>query len=233
MPRSALSDHLQVYRFWLADITPLDSLSLPILNPLIGFSSITAPEITGDVLTIPEGNWAFPRKITTRANLSSITMKRGCTVYDRDFYNWMMHTLLGKSQSSVQGLINTGLDFISSGSINPSPRRNLLLIQYFPRNPVASLSGLSDAIRNMNSDPSISGNKAGYSTASFQSNQAEEIGVFGPKGIIDFIPARMFILYNCIPSRYKVSQDFDAKVSDVSIQELTLEYEMIEQVTMI
>jgi hypothetical protein len=44
------------------------------------------------------------------------------------------------------------------------------------------------------------------------------------------IPARAFILYGCVPSRYKSGSDFDASGSDVSIQELELEVEMMEQV---
>ncbi len=230
MPRSIISDMLQIYRFWLVDISPLDSISLPILNPLMGFSSITAPEITSEVISIQEGNWYFQKKVTGRANVAPITLKRAASVLDRDFYNWIIHSITGESPAATSkalGAINGRL----SGRLNPSPRRNLLLIQYFSHDPfgsdaerVVNITGQSNG---SNSIPNRDGN-SGLAT-----NQAKDVGLFnGPLTTIKMIPARAFMLYGCIPSRYKASQDFDAKSSDVSIQELTLECEGFEQITL-
>ena len=228
MARSAITDMLQVYRFWLLDITPLDSLSLPIFNPLLGFSEITAPEITSEIINIPEGNWYFQKKVIGRAQVSPITLKRGTSVFDRDFYNWIMHSITGESPKALYKAASAVVGNANKVGINPTPRRNLLLVQYFTRNP---LERLGKQVVLQNNSP---GNLF-VDQSSFSSKRIEDIpGLFsfGPPGLIDFVPARLFVLYGCVPSRYKTSQDFNAKGSDVSVQELTIECEGFEQVTM-
>jgi len=45
------------------------------------------------------------------------------------------------------------------------------------------------------------------------------------------IPARAWFLSGCLPTRYKAGGDFDAASSDVSIQELELQPELVEEMT--
>lgn len=243
MPRSAISDMLQVYRFWLVDVSPLDSLSIPILNPLMGFSSITAPEITSEIINIPEGNWYFQRKVVGRGNVAPIVLKKGASAYDRDFYNWIMHSISGDSPAALSKLI-TGTDFVTGkNALNPTPRRNLLLVQFFSRNPLetpmdvvfaltnATTNRVNRAVNNIGRSPVQQG--VGSNFAGVGVDQSTEIANFGPAGFINLVPARAFMLYNCIPSKYKSSQDFDARNPEVSIQELTLEVEEMEQITLV
>lgn len=247
MARSALLDNLQVYRFWLLDISVLDSLSVPVLNPLMGFSSITAPEITSEVVEIQEGNWFFKRKVIGKAGVSSITLTRGATVWDKDFYNWIIHTISGESpgESGQGGLLaNTvnaafGAGVAGSAHSNPSPRRNLLLVQFFPRNPFFDDVASALALTGQTVGDISSGTTAGLGlrVAAQNLNNAQDriqslsnTISFGPPSLITLIPARAWVLYNCIPSRYRASQDFNARSSDVSLMELTVEPEDIEEI---
>jgi hypothetical protein len=44
------------------------------------------------------------------------------------------------------------------------------------------------------------------------------------------VPAKAWVLYGCLPTRYKPSGDFDAKSSDISVQELDIEPEEFEEI---
>lgn len=45
-------------------------------------------------------------------------------------------------------------------------------------------------------------------------------------------PGRAWVLYDCIPTRYKAGSDFDASASEVSIQELDIQPEHIIEMTL-
>lgn len=204
MARTVLEDYLQAFPFWLADVAPVQQGELPILNPLLGFASITAPEITAEVLDITEANWLFKRKVLKNADIGNLTLMRGATFYDFDFYNWMMAAL---GLRSVVGQA-FGVGVVAGGT----PRRNLLLIHYFTSHPVA---GLADA----------AGQNYGISVSGLPASP-------GPFEVIAKVPARAFYLQGCLPVRYKSGSDFDAKSGDVSMMELELAVESMEQVVL-
>ena len=188
MARTILDDYLQAFPFWLMDVSSINEL--PVLNPLLGFSSITAPEITAEIQDITEGNWIFKKKVLKNADVGNITLMRGATFYDLDFYNWILAAL------GVKQALSVGATF---GGF--SPRRNLLLIHYFSSRP----NEFGDSL--VPSSP-------------------------GPFEVLARVPARAFYLQGCIPVRYKSGTDYDARSSDISVLELELAVESMEQVVL-
>ena len=124
--RGVLSDHLQNHSFWLADTGPLDLAGLPALSPSAGFSSITAPSIELDMHSFTEGNFGARSAVKT-SKIGEITLSRGITLGDSDFYKWIQAARFGQ----LGGRILSGVRQV--GGIPVSVRRNLLLIQFFPR----------------------------------------------------------------------------------------------------
>lgn len=214
MPRSVITDYLQAYPFWLMDVAPIEMLSLPIFTPMAGFSAITAPEIQLETQEIAEGNYLWKRKVVKNANVSTITLSRGVSFYDSDFWRWTVYTLTGQPFSFL-GLTVGGV----------TPRRDLLLMQFFPRI-TASKAGAA-VLRG-----SLATAASGLSTgAAVQAGGAAALGALAP-GPFEFaarVPAKAWLLGECIPTRYKVGTDFDASSSDVSIQELDIEPETLEE----
>jgi hypothetical protein len=214
---------------------------LPVLTPVAGFNSFTAPEISGETENIQEGNWMFQRKVLKNATISPMTMTRGVTFYEADFWYWMKAGLYGDTEqfeSFVPG-VNIG---------GPTYRRNLMLIHFFSRSFVNPPDGgwgndptaqaiigdlsraglLNDGLTF--SDPTAGATLAGLSFALSQGLNALMGGGFE---FAQRVPARAFILYGCIPKRYKTGSDFDASSGDISIAELEIECEMFEQVGLV
>jgi phage tail-like protein len=119
--RTNIEDYLQAYPFWLMDVGPMGPLEAPVFTPLLGFASISSPEITGDVYTFREGNYYFDRHVLKGATIGGFSISRGVTFYDSDFYTWMLDAVAGHTFYQVGG---------------PTPRRNFMLIHYFARNPI-------------------------------------------------------------------------------------------------
>jgi hypothetical protein len=97
---------------------------LPVFNPVLGFASITSPEITIEQYPIRQANWYFDRNVVHRASISPYTVRRGVTFYDSDFWKWSMAALSG------------GTAYTTFGS---SYRRSFVLIHFFARNPLEGL----------------------------------------------------------------------------------------------
>lgn len=183
------------------DVAPIELASLPIFLPISGFSYITAPEMRANAETIVEGNWHYPRKVLKDGALSSITLQRGVTFFNSDFWRWFNAALHGNTE-----VFDTKLFGLRIGG--PSPRRTLLLIHFFARNPF----GGDNAQNTFGTGPPLL-----------------------PVGPFEFflrLPARAFLLQGCIPTRYKVGSDFDARSSDISISELEFELEGIEEIAL-
>lgn len=203
MARSNLTDYLQVYPFWMFDAFPIEFGSLPVLTPLFGFASITAPEISIQTQDIREGNWHYPRKVVKDAELSPMTVTRGVTFPDSDFYRWIITAIEGDPGYFSQRL---GLNI---GGV--TPRRNFVLVHFLSRSPIPA----PDA-------------------PDFVESALNTVGpLISP---IDFltrrIPGRAWLINGAIPRRYKAGGDFDAMSSAISVQELDIEYEGLEQITL-
>lgn len=222
MARSFITDPLQINKFWLMDVSFPEPAALPIFTPLLGFSGISVPDISLEVQDIRQANALFPSKVVKFASVEDITLTRASTFYDADFYRWIMATVMGNTGSGLGSA-----SFLSVGG--PSPRRNLLLIQFFRVVPgqqagQQAAQGVIDHAAYVSSP---------FSAALKALNAAAKVlGSFGPFEISPRIPAKAWLLHGCIPTRYKPSQDFDATSGEVSLMELTLAVEGMEEISL-
>lgn len=119
MARPVISDYLQAFPFWIMDVTFAGfGGGLPVFNPLLGFASVTSPDINIETYTIREGIGYFDKHVVQRATIAPITARRGVLFIDSDFYLWTISALSG------------GLH-MSMGAV--TPRKNLILVHYFSR----------------------------------------------------------------------------------------------------
>jgi hypothetical protein len=193
LARYAYTDYLQPFAFWLFDLAPIELVGLPIFNPLLGFTSISAPDINGEDFPIYEGNWFFQRSVIRRAAVPSIALRRGATFSDSDFYRWMISGLTGNIA------ITTGYTY----------RRDLMLVHFFARNPIplgaSAQVAVSDALANQ---------------------------TYGPFEFAARVPAKAYMLHDCTPLSWKSGNDFDAQDGSVSIAEVVINCEMVEEISL-
>ncbi|NIN63244.1 MAG: hypothetical protein GTO63_00715, partial [Anaerolineae bacterium] len=73
-------------------------LTIPpfVFNPVAGFSSISAPEITLETEHYDEGNFYFKRHLISGGEVSPITLMRGATFYDSEFWLWISAAIQGQ-----------------------------------------------------------------------------------------------------------------------------------------
>jgi T4-like virus tail tube protein gp19 len=238
--RKTITDFLQVNSFWLMDVAPVESAALPILTPLFGFSSITAPEITLEVFDITEGNSTFRKHVVKKADVGAITLQRGTTFYDSDFYRWTMAAARGSTSFADLGISSLISGIGSLGGA--TPRRDLVLIQYFRRHPfgVPSEDGSQSTAAAATAVAATSGLLSGVGAAR---NSAVAVGAataqaavgasaVGPFSVFAKLPARAWVLQGCLPTRYKAGSDFDASSGEISISELDLAVEGLEEVSL-
>jgi phage tail-like protein len=195
---------MQVYPFWLFDAGIMGGAVLsPVLDPSLGFSAISAPEITAELRDIQPGNWEYKRRVVKTADAGAITLSRGARFYDSDMYNWITRAIRGEDPS----------------------RRNLYLIHFL-------------SLRSGGEGAAQVGVGAAVGAVTGLATQGLAGGITGAAGgailasfIDDRIPGRCWSLHDCVPTRYKAGGDFDASASDVSIVELDVQPEYIEEVT--
>ena len=239
MARHPLEDFLQAFPFWLADIGPIDTLGIPILNPLLGFASITAPEITVEQEEFKEGNFPFSRKVVKSASVSTLTMTRGKTWYDSDFWAWIMNAVLGRTEAYSNIPILGSIPGIPTGNL--SYRRTLMLVHFFRGTETLGLKGAGRETVGAGTRSLLQGIGVGAASGAAAGitggggTLALDAGV-GALGIEAFefaarLPAMLYLLYNCIPVRYKTTSDFDASSGEVSIQELDVSVEYFEELS--
>jgi len=189
--RAAITDPLQSAHFWLMDVAPVTVGAVPVFSPLMGFSSATSPEIEVEVQEINEGNAIFnKRTVAKNASVSNISLQRAATFHDDEFYRWVVAAVGGTS--FLPGKLGFGAG---------SPRRNLLLVHFFPRPPLGAGSAM-----------------VSLSPAPFD--------------LVARIPARVFLLQGCLPIRYKAGSDFDATSAEISIMELDIAVEGVQQINL-
>ena len=202
------------------------------LTPLFGFSAITAPEITAQTQDITEGNWFFKRKVIRGGDASNITLQRGIAFYDSDFWRWMMASLSG-NLSNFGFPLPGGLN-VSVGGI--TPRRTLMLVHFLPRLPgalpagsdIVIQAGLEAAGTALAGGSALDAAVGGVRTAAFAT-----LGHFaGPFEFAIRLPAKAWLLKGCIPVRYKAASDFSGSDHAISLQELELAIESIDEVAL-
>ena len=227
---SFLQDHLQNFPFWMMDVSPVDSLDgLPVFTPTFGFGTVAAPSLTVNTKRIKEGNRPYPRHVVKDVSVNALTCTRGAHFLDADFWRWISAAIKGSVEATpIQG---------------PSYRKNLLLIQFFPRGPFnsvllnsvagatgvgvlavgAALSGSSGGTGTFVSETSAFA--AGASALAFSGLSA----LFGGAARL---PARAWMLYGCLPTSYTSGSGLDATSSEVTIQSLDITYEMFEEISL-
>ena len=190
---------------------------------------------------ITEGNWHFTRKVIKKASVDAMTLTRGVTFFDSDFWRWMIAAITG----DPQGFQSRSPAFSAISIGGPTPRRTLILIQFFARNPISTSLTSSAAT-------ALVAANAGFITANIPGNLGKAIvgtlaaggagaglvgkigrgAAFGPFEFAVRMPAKAWILHDCLPTRYKAGGDFDARTSDISIMELEIQPEMIEELSL-
>lgn len=237
--RTAALDPLRDSNFWLFDVGPIDNVSLPLFTPLSGFSAVSSPEITVETQEIREGNWPYTKYVVKGASVGAITLSRGVTWYSSDFWNWTV--------AAVQG--TTGSGPLPIGGV--TYRRNLLLVHFFRNLPLpvstnetvnvlaqAGLATAGSAGLAVTAGVLAGGDTAGLGLGAGIATGAQlaSLGLFGgavaTRQIGIKVPARAFLLKNCIPTRYKSGSDFDASSGQVSIQEMDVQPELIEEISL-
>jgi phage tail-like protein len=184
MPRQRYLDLLQTFPFWCFDANGFSGNPLfSILDPALGFSACTMPEVSVEMREVQPGNWEYKRRAVKTADVAPITLSRGARFYDSDFWIWIHNAITGKQPL----------------------RRNLMLVHFMGYRP------LSETL-----------------PADVSGNFPDENAV---TSLATRLPARAWALVGCVPTRYKAGGDFDANTSDVSIQELELQPEFVEEVT--
>lgn len=120
MARSrALEDMMQSYPFWVFDASVFGT-TFPVFDPALGFSGVSAPEISIEEQAIQPGNWEYKRRVVKTADVGVITMRRGARFYDSDFYKWITAAVRGDAYM----------------------RRTLVLVQFMGYRPARQLASL-------------------------------------------------------------------------------------------
>jgi len=183
-------------------------------------------------MDITEGNWYFKKKVIKNADVTNMVLERGATFYDSDFWKWMICGLTGDMSMDKFGI---GALSLQQGGL--TPRRTLLLVQFFSRSPLPLTGAAATAASALTPiaiealGASLTGN---VSPAGLLSGAvAGALGALGGQfEVAARIPAKAWLIYGAIPVRYKAAGDFDAMSSAISIQPLELAIEMIEEVSL-
>lgn len=223
MARWRILDHLMSHPFWVVDLSVPWTDGWYVLNPILGFQTCTAPEISIQTKEVREGNWYFPHISALNATISPITLTRGVSMFygGRDFYKWAANTIKGKQR----------------------PRRDLMIIHYS----TASLEKLKFHGSGVDENLAQLMVALGATTALAAQMSLKEAGalalsagnVAGGRGLALLgvpshetirIPARMWLMKKCIPTRWKAGTDFDATSAGVSVAELEVQpHEVLER----
>jgi phage tail-like protein len=203
MPRPRLNDLMQQHSFWLFDAGILGgNVLFPVFDPSLAFATASTPEITATEHEIVTGNWQFSRRFIKSATVSPIVLGRGVRFYDSDMYNWITAAILGKDPV----------------------RRSLCLMHFLGLRSGGRAGQIIGGAATGALTGALSG---GLSSAAQGAVGGAILGGF----INNRIPGRLWMLHDCIPTRYKAGGDFDASSGAVSIQELEVQPEHVVEVT--
>ena len=227
MARGRISDRLLSHEFHVLDIDP--SLAVPpwVLLPSTGFSSVTMPEMTINTEEINEGTSYAPHKVLGKLSNNTITLSRGATVFNSDFFRWIISCIKGdyKAGNFGQVLLEAAKNLGSTPATGK--RRNLMIFQFTG----IGMNSIRDIMKS-SSTPLEKAKAAAFAPAMAFSSAVNVLneaagGIFGFG--INSIPGRVFVLYDCLPVRYKPGSDLDASSSEISISELDVEFHSFEE----
>jgi phage tail-like protein len=226
-----LSDDLRVHEFHLLDVDWNFGIPPFVLFPSVGFTSITMPEMTVETESIREGTDNFMHHVLTKASTNTITLTKGVTPFNSDFWRWTVACLKGTptdpSANLLSYLADLGKMVLFQGAPDiPGKRRNLILLHATGISP----AGLVQSMESGKPDDLFKG--AGLFPAAGVTAIAEGLSTL-TQGMIDVgitsIPGKVYMLFDCMPTRYKPGSDFDANTTAVSIEELDIAYHHFEE----
>lgn len=100
MARAKDSDYLHSMRFFVrvaAGADQFTAFAATWESAQAGFSACTTPELSTEAVEYREGNYIYTRKFPGLPTMADITLSRGVTRTDTDFYNWMLQAVEGSS----------------------------------------------------------------------------------------------------------------------------------------
>jgi len=231
--RHRFFDRLQSYAFWLVDVQPGLIPPFYALLPIYQFSSMTAPEVTVSTKEIVQATQSLSRKVVETASINEITLIRGATWHDSDFWTWTRNAIHGYDP-------------------NDRVRRTLLMIQFLPggiwnfdgngkKTPDALMTtsmalfqaGMSTAVGLKMAGNTADKIVAGASVAAALGTAAAVGGAAGMQEWTPRVPVRSWLLEGCIPVRYKSATDFDASSGEISMMEMDLAVENFEEISLV
>lgn len=201
MPRSRLDDIMQNYAFWIFDAGVLGG---NVLFPVLD------PSLAFASLTAPE------------VSVETKQVQHG---------NWEYKAQVVKTAMPSSITLSRGTRFYDSDMWNwinaairgkDPVRRNLFMVHFLGlrEGSGGAQVGIGAALGAANALASGGNAAAGAAGGAI-------IGNF----IGNRIPGRAWVLHDCVPTRYKAGSDFDATSGAVSIQELEVQPEYINEVT--
>ena len=222
---------LQSHLFWAFDAS---NSGVPVFNPLFGFSKISAPQINAEIETFKDGTFVYNRSVVKGGSVGPVMFERAASMFDADFYDWIMFTLHGNKDFEDGGTLGKIANFLTGGG-RTTPRRNLLIVQFTKINIASSGDGARDIALRVAGTAAIaaitaglSGSSVGVALGAAALGGALAVGI-GPFEFATRIPARAWLLHDCLPVRYKAASDFDASNASISLQELEVQPEHIEE----
>jgi phage tail-like protein len=230
VPRNRLSNVLQSHLFWAFDAS---NSGVPVFNPLFGFSKITAPTINAEIETFKDGTFLYNRSVVKGGSASPVIFERATSMFDADFYDWIMFTIHGnKDFEGDGGTLGKITNFLTGGG-TVSPRRSLLIVHFTNINLSDSGgSSIAGSVAIGVLTGLIGGAAVGAAVGVGAAVAATGVQVpiaLGPFQFAMRVPARAWILHNCLPTRYKSGSDFDANSAAISLQELEVLPEFVEE----
>lgn len=208
MARPRVLDYMQNYPFWLLDVTPTTDPPFFVFLPILGFQSITAPEMTAELHEITPGNSHFKEHKILRGAVNPITLSRGAQFWDADYWRWIHNAVIGENNI----------------------RRDLMLVHYLSWAPQGVAGMVGEALKiaaTASFGIGVTIGLLGFEAvaAGLEAGLGIEVSENAPR-----VPGRMWLLRECLPTRYKVASDFDATSADVSLMELEVQPKYFEEI---
>jgi hypothetical protein len=225
--RSRFEDKLQDHRFWAFDAS--SAQEVPVFSPLFGFSSITSPTLEVETEEIKDGTFQFPRFLVKGATTSSVTFERASSPFDSDFYDWITHTIYGSKVSQSGGSLSRAItNALGNKHGLETWRRKLVILQFTSIGLIPAGGGVGSVLAGLALTAGIFGLGAAIGPEALLGVTAG-IGGIGPFEFSPKLPARGWILHDCVPVNYRAASDFDARSGQISLMELEVQPEYIEE----
>jgi hypothetical protein len=167
-----------------------------------GFQSVSLPSVSAEAQSFSQINDYYSNYYYTNFSVEPISMARGVRAFDSSFYRWMIRSLRGEDR--VQ--------------------RDFLLLHFYAN--VGIVDATNGDVAAIAAAAAIAGGFAGAAAGNFTvaaagASVAAGVGL-GNLEMINMV-GKAYMLYGCLPTRYKAGTDLDATSGDASIAELEMQ----------